>query len=272
METYELSSFLSHTPPYAILSHTWGEDEVTFDIMSDKTARVKLKGWSKVESCCRRAFADGWEWVWMDTCCINKVDTTELGEAINSMFRWYEAAEICYAYLVDVPPKYTLSNRPGCVEPRFRIVDPIDGNGVPWAWNFRGSRWFTRGWTLQELLAPRFLWFLDCEWGDIGSRKKMADEIQRASGIEVKYLWDFKASSVATKMSWAANRFTTREEDRAYSLLGLFDVNIPLIYGEGKRAFLRLQKELIQNQNDESILAWGERASEALHSPHLNGV
>ena len=267
--TYELYSFLNDPPPYAILSHTWGKEEVTFDLISDNVRRYQLEGWVKIVNCCWRARKDGWDWLWVDTCCIDKADSTELGEAINSMYRWYEAAEMCYAYLSDVPPRYRLSDVAGPA-PRDASINPSDGNGIPWVWNFRSSKWFTRGWTLQELLAPRFLLFVDHHWTSIGSREAMAHDIQEATGIEVKYLYDTATSSVATKLSWAANRQTTREEDRAYSLLGLLGVNMPLIYGEGERAFLRLQKEFIQTQNDESVLAWGLRPSQSIESDYMN--
>ncbi|KAF2118786.1 heterokaryon incompatibility protein-domain-containing protein [Lophiotrema nucula] len=244
-ETYKLETFLNNIPPYAILSHTWGEQEILFtDITDDLENAAKLKGWQKVVYCCRRALEDGWQYAWIDTCCINKGDTTELGEAINSMFRWYEDAEVCYAYLADVPPRY------------YAGTGGVDEVG-PWKWHLRSSRWFTRGWTLQELLAPTYLIFLDRTWGLIGSREELASEIQAISGITAKELLNFKTCCLATKLSWAVNRQTTREEDRAYSLLGLLEVNMPLIYGEGERAFQRLQHELIRSYNDESILAWG---------------
>ncbi|KAI1380586.1 heterokaryon incompatibility protein-domain-containing protein [Hypoxylon crocopeplum] len=243
-QTYELKTFTQDIPPYAILSHTWGEEEVSFRNITDREARNKLKGWSKVVNYCRRADRDGWNYVWIDTCCINKNDTTELGEAINSMFRWYEEAQVCYAYLADVPPLYRSTDR--------------DVKSYPWVWHFRSSRWFTRGWTLQELLAPSFLLFVDCSWGTIGPREEYASEIHKATGIRFKHLRDFRSCNLATKLSWAANRETIREEDRAYSLLGILGVNMTLHYGEGKRAFVRLQRELIRNYYDETILAWGK--------------
>lgn len=261
--TYELRIFLDPVPPYAILSHTWGEEEVTFKDHASE-ARIHLKGWSKVTKCCELAAADGWEWVWIDTCCIDKSDSSELSEAINSMLRWYGEAQICYAYLGDVPARVLI--------PPELMADSLtpksDGHGrrkprgFPWKWYFRSSLWFTRGWTLQELLAPSFLRFVDASWGTIGSREEWVDEISAATGIEPRHLLDFQNCSLATKLSWAANRRTTREEDRAYSLLGLLGVNMPLIYGEGKRAFVRLQHELIRSYNDESILAWGTKDSE----------
>jgi hypothetical protein len=256
-QTYQLINFLDKLPPYAILSHTWQDDEVTFSDIGNEIARSRLKGWSKISNCCLRAQKDGYSWVWIDTCCIDKSNPTELGEAINSMCRWYQDAQICYAYLEDVPPRYWL---------RDGGLEGVDGNnGIPWEWYFRSSRWFTRGWTLQELLAPIFVMFLDRGWAEIGSREEYADEIYKSTAVEAKFLWDFRSSSVATRLSWAANHQTTREEDMAYSLLGLLEVNMPLIYGEGKRAFIRLQRELIENHNDETILAWGSKFGKLMH-------
>ncbi|KAI1498407.1 heterokaryon incompatibility protein-domain-containing protein [Biscogniauxia marginata] len=259
-KTLELHTFIGgdDVPPYTVLSHTWGDDEVTFEDMSRSETRTKKQGWDKIVNFCRRAAADGWEYGWIDTCCINKTDASELGEAINSMFRLYEESEVCYAYLTDVPPKYALS--PSASDARGVNEEDRSNNNnkVPWKWYFRSSKWFTRGWTLQELLAPSFLLFLDWNWDDIGSREAWATEVHAATGIETKQLWDFKSCSIATKLSWASGRRTTRVEDRAYSLLGLLGVNMPLIYGEGKRAFVRLQHELIRAHNDETIFAWGD--------------
>ncbi|KAG7284567.1 hypothetical protein NEMBOFW57_010945 [Staphylotrichum longicolle] len=241
--THKLEFFLNpdEIPPYAILSHTWGGDEVTFKDLSAGPLRTykDQAGGRKIIKAAAYAATNGWDYIWIDTCCIDKSDITELSEAINSMFRWYEHAHVCYAYLSDVPPMRPASKH-------------------PWKWSFRSSRWFTRGWTLQELLAPTFLEFLDRDWNLIGSREEWAAEVERATGIEVKQLANFQPCSIATKLSWAAKRQTTRVEDRAYSLLGLLGINMPLIYGEGERAFIRLQHELIRSSNDESIFAWGD--------------
>ncbi|KAK9780289.1 putative HET-domain-containing [Seiridium cardinale] len=238
-----LCTFVKDVPPYAILSHTWGETEVTFqDMLEGK--RESHPGWSKIKRCCSRAAVDGHEYVWIDTCCIDKSDISELSEAINSMFRWYEQAETCYAFLEDVPRKYQ-GLAPGPSDVR-----------VPWIWHFRKSRFFTRGWTLQELLAPRYLVFLDQSWDAIGSREAWADEVCAATGITSEQQSNFMEACVATKLSWAATRKTARVEDRAYSLLGLLGVNMPLIYGEGERSFIRLQEELIRRSADETIFAW----------------
>lgn len=249
--THDLCTFFKDVPPYSILSHTWSDEELTFNDIS-RADRSEHPGWEKIARCCERASHDGWDYVWIDTCCIDKGDATELSEAINSMFLWYEQAGICYAYLQDVPPKYT-GLRPGS----------SDGE-IPWIHRFRDSRWFTRGWTLQELLAPPHVQFLDQTWGPIGSREIWAREVCAATGISPDQQSNFKSACVATKLSWASTRQTTRVEDRAYSLLGLFEVNMPLIYGEGGRAFLRLQEELIRTSADETIFAWTRRHSELI--------
>ncbi|KAJ4286000.1 hypothetical protein N0V88_008151 [Collariella sp. IMI 366227] len=170
--THQLEHFISQdqAPPYAILSHTWGPDEVIFKDLHSGELSYKLKqGWRKIVASALYAANNGWQYIWIDTCCIDKSDITELSEAINSMFRWYEGAQICYAYLADVPA-------------------PLPQPAHPWNWSFRSSRWFTRGWTLQELLAPTFLEFLDSDWNSIGSREEWAAEIQVATGIRAKQL------------------------------------------------------------------------------------
>lgn len=140
VETLKLQEFLSaNVPHYAILSHRWEEEEVTFqDLMSGKGHG--MAGWKKIEGCCQLALHDKLEWVWIDSCCIDKSSSAELSEAINSMFRWYRDAEVCYTFLSDVS---------GPLDERRNMA------------GFRSSKWFTRGWTLQELLAPDELRFFD---------------------------------------------------------------------------------------------------------------
>jgi hypothetical protein len=254
-EACRTTQFLGEVPPYAILSHTWSQEypEVTLRDL-DREDRAELKGWVKIQRACNLAAENGWKWIWIDTCCIDKTDSSELSEAINSMFRWYEEAQICYAYLEDVPASTSATDISNDDQPFNHYFLP---SGFPWKWYVRSSRWFTRGWTLQELLAPAFLVLVDGGWTIIGSREAWTDEICKATALEPKHLLNFRDCSLATKMSWAVNRRTTREEDRAYSLLGLLGVHMPLIYGEGKKAFVRLQHELMRNYNDESLLAWG---------------
>lgn len=236
VNTKQLKEFQANIPPYAILSHTWEDDEVTFRDLTQApdTARTK-SGWRKIENTCEIAAEDGWTWIWIDTCGIDKTSSTELSEAINSMFQWYQRAVICYAYLND----YINHSE-----------QDVQMN------SFHRSRWFTRGWTLQELIAPRDVWFYDRNWTSIGSRTLLAHHIESATGASLNNLLNFKSCSVAKRMSWASKRQTTREEDLAYCLLGLFDINMPLLYGEGSKAFIRLQLEIMRNSDDESIFVW----------------
>ena len=221
-------------PRYAILSHTWGPDteEVSFKDMMDGTGKSK-PGYDKIRFCGEQARRDGLQYFWIDTCCIDKSSSTELQEAINSMFRWYRDAAKCYVYLADV-------SRPA-----------LDADGkssqLPWESSFRKSRWFTRGWTLQELVAPASVEFFSKEGEQLGNKRSLERHIHEVTGIPVKALQGSPLSdfSVPERMSWAEKRETTRKEDKAYSLLGIFDVHMPLIYGEGReKAFKRLREEI----------------------------
>ena len=233
--TLRLEEFHSaNVPHYAILSHTWGEDEFVFPDWS-RSDRQYSAGYEKVKSCCALAASEGWRYVWIDTCCIDKSSSAELTESINSMWKWYANSRVCYVHLADfslAPEKLGVSSA------------------------FEGSRWFTRGWTLQELLAPPTVIFYDRRWVEIGSRRFLKTALSKICRISPDHLEDPMPACIATKMSWAARRHTSREEDQAYSLLGLFDINMPLIYGEGSKAFLRLQYEIIQHSSDETIFAW----------------
>ncbi|KAI0856496.1 heterokaryon incompatibility protein-domain-containing protein [Xylaria cubensis] len=246
--TLKLKAFIGdEKPKYAILSHTWGDDEVLFEDLQHKSIkRWKDKsGADKVLKSCEICVKHGIAYIWIDTCCIDKNSSSELSEAINSMFKWYMDSLVCYAYLSDV-----LSTD---------LRDPKNGI-VP----FEESRWFTRGWTLQELIAPAEVRFFDKLWSYVGRRNRLAEKIHRITGIDKKVLRyrdarhifdEIGTLSVHTKMVWARCRMTTRVEDRAYSLMGLFDVNMPLLYGEGGvKAFQRLQYEIVKSTNDQSIL------------------
>ncbi|KAI0888157.1 HET-domain-containing protein [Annulohypoxylon maeteangense] len=233
-------------PPYAILSHTWVEgEEISFREFIDPNLSTTTKsGFHKIKGACKIARQDGIDWIWIDTNCIDKASSAELTEAINSMYNWYKGSEVCYAYLSDVTD--------------FPLRDGEDG---PYDLNsqFRQSKWFLRGWTLQELIAPRRLVFYSSSWAKIGDRSDLASDISAVTGIETRLLRgvaDIHAVSIAKKMSWAARRETTRVEDIAYCLLGLFDVNMPLLYGEGTKAFTRLQEEIIKTSNDHTVFCW----------------
>ncbi|KAJ2991658.1 hypothetical protein NUW58_g2437 [Xylaria curta] len=239
IDSLELEEYVSHNaPPYTILSHTWGLEEITFrDLQNgDFTRPIGLR---KLQLLCDQTRHDGYQFTWIDTCCIDKSSGAELAESINSMYEWYSKAKICYVYLSDV--LYTQGEK-------------IDRNSA-----FYRSRWFTRGWTLQELLAPSLVIFFDTSWCPIGSKKTLLDVISDTTGIPSSCLSGTTVPaefSVATRFSWASKRTCTRPEDVAYSLMGLFNINMPLIYGEGERAFLRLQEEIVKINNDPSILAW----------------
>jgi hypothetical protein len=220
-------------PRYAILSHTWGEDteEVTFDDLTNGTGRDK-PGYKKILFCGAQAAQDKIQYFWLDTCCISKSSSAELTEAINSMFKWYRASEVCYAFLSDLEP----------------------GNE-----SLRECKWFQRGWTLQELIAPSNVRFYDKKWNFRGDKLSLRSELASITQIDPGVLTNVVSLAevpVAVRMSWAATRKTTREEDRAYSLLGIFQINMPMLYGEGEKAFIRLQEEIIKDSPDMSIFGW----------------
>ncbi|KAH6627473.1 hypothetical protein F5144DRAFT_593683 [Chaetomium tenue] len=200
--------FEKNTPPYAILSHRWGDEEVILQDLSDRSAAIQKTGYRKLEGTCRRALKEGF-------------NSAELSEAINSMFRWYQNAAICYVYLSDVASGLTNHS---------------------FALQFRKSKWFTRGAGLSDTISditginPKFL----------GNDRQAEARIQSL----------LAQASVAERMSWASARQTTRVEDIAYSPLGIFSVNMPLLYGEGENAFLRLQHTIAGQSSDQRLFAW----------------
>lgn len=237
--TIQVEEFLGpDVPRYSILSHRWEDEEVTLRDLNNGHYKTMI-GYQKILGCCRISRIEGFGYTWIDSCCIDKSSSAELSEAINSMFNWYKHAAVCYAYLSDVAVPSDLAN----------------------------SKWFERGWTLQELIAPGVVVFLDASWREIGTRASLAHAISAASEIDEELLSTLRPTeditsilrgrySVATRMSWAARRTTTRLEDQAYCLMGLFDVNMPLLYGEGSKAFRRLQQEIMNDSDDDSIFAW----------------
>jgi ankyrin repeat protein len=271
-------------PEYAILSHTWGAEEITYqDIQLLNNRRMAAvfntgvkdkKGFLKVKKAANLAAKDGYSYIWIDTCCIDKSSSAELSEAINSMYRWYEESEMCYAYLFDVAAAW--------------MQLPSDSHST-----FKSSRWFTRGWTLQELIAPSHVQFYAGDWSYLGVKSHSLsslwegrtslgssainnigpDLLSEITGIDRRVLEGTlrpQKVGVATRMSWAALRKTTRVEDIAYSLLGIFSVNIPLLYGEGRRAFIRLQEAILRETDDQSIFAW--RAQTETKLDHFSGL
>ena len=267
-KSHEFGEFFdSDVPKYAILSHRWGEQEVLYKEFK-KGKASEGPGLNKVREFCALAAQDGFGWIWIDTCCIDKRSSAELSEAINSMYRWYNRSAVCYVYLGDVC--YSPSEISILKDIQDKSVHPAYGYAGPPSfsifheWNalkqkFRKSSWFCRGWDLQELLAPVDIKFFDKRWTLIGDGQQLKDDISEITGITIDHLsYNFYMfASIAQKMSWASRRETSRGEDLAYCLLGLFDINMPLLYGEGAdKAFYRLQREILRTSNGESIFAW----------------
>jgi hypothetical protein len=219
--------------PYAILSHTWGKDsdEMSFADLHSGSGDMKLK-YKKLRFCGDQAANDGLRYFWVDTCCIDQSSSAELSKAITSMFRWYGGAVRCYVYLADVPA---------------RVGESTCESSRPWEPALRSSRWFTRGWTLQELLAPRSVEFFDQHGTRIGDKRSLEQLLREVTKIPLPALRNAPLDEfgVGERMSWAKDRETKRGEDQAYCLLGLFGVSMLPNYGEGvERAFTRLQKEI----------------------------
>ncbi|KAH7074055.1 hypothetical protein FB567DRAFT_188329 [Paraphoma chrysanthemicola] len=212
-------------PPYAILSHTWGGQEVTLNDLRDYSNVEEVdamfkEGYRKIFFCAQQARRDNLEYFWVDTCCIDRTNNVELSEAINSMFFWYQNAQKCYVYLSDV-------NRSES--------------------DLRKSRWFTRGWTLQELLAPHSVEFYSRDGARLGTKESLKHIIHNITKIPDDALSGTQLSefTVRERFSWAGKRQTTRGEDKAYCLFGIFGVYLSPIYGEGeKNAIRRLKKEV----------------------------
>jgi hypothetical protein len=231
----------SSVPPYAILSHTWGPngEEVTYQDLFSGAAKEKT-GYRKLTFCREQAAKDGLHHFWIDTCCIDKASSAELSEAITSMFLWYSDSAQCYVFLSDVS-----------VEGQKTDYDDFN---FTWEFAFRTSRWFSRGWTLQELLAPSVLRFFSREGRQLGDKLSLEKVISEITHIPILALRNkpLNTFSVQERMSWTKNRQTTRKEDEAYALLGLFGISMLPMYGEGKEhALKRLRKKIIKYSGDE---------------------
>ena len=244
-QTLEFEEFFEfNVPTYLILSHRWEGKETSFQVFEASKHNTfhpayASTGITKIRTFCNLAEKAGFQWAWIDTCCIDKTSSAELTEAINSMWSWYASATACYVYLSDVVSEKDHSMKE----------------------QLCGSRWFTRGWTLQELLAPRKQHFFDSSWKLLGQRDDdtMSEALSTITGISTRYFGNIKAirsATIAERMHWVSTRETSRIEDLAYCMLGIFGINIPLIYGEGLNAFLRLQTEIIKISDDETIFAW----------------
>jgi hypothetical protein len=269
-------------------SSTWDTEALRIDLEDAKSTSllvasyphlaraVMKKGWGKIVGCCREVRRLGMRYVWIDTCCIDQKSSSEVYESINSMFDWYRIAKLCLAYLSDVTDGLNTGDNDDIDTYIDRAVDSartlrltssasqrrsLRGSGV----NFNRSQWFHRGWTLQELIAPAEVWFYQYDWQLLGLRSSLAYRISCITDIDELILQKngllcLHSFSVATKMSWAAGRRTSRPEDRAYSLMGLFGINMPTLYGEGEEAaFFRLQTKIFQVFSDHSIFAWEPR-------------
>ncbi|KAK3716627.1 hypothetical protein LTR37_006257 [Vermiconidia calcicola] len=265
--TYELVNVeesFRETPPYAILSHRWQGKEIVFkDLSSAPLSSFERRegseeSFTKIRGACALAQNEDpkLEYIWIDTCCIDKSSSEELRTALNSMFKWYHEAEVCYTFLFDVT--YSGWNKrmfDSNLEHRKEKENPRD----------QASEWFERGWTLQELFAPVSMEFYDKHWKPMGTRDQLAELVGEKAGIDSRYLKDdgsqkylFREASVAVKMSWMVGRMTRDVEDIAYSLLGIFNVNLIQQYGEGHKAFSRLQETIMADTGsfDESLFAW----------------
>ncbi|KAI6160214.1 heterokaryon incompatibility protein-domain-containing protein [Pisolithus thermaeus] len=253
LPTNVFEDFDDKTATYAILSHRW-EDEVNYDEMTGliKTNEYygnevrQRTGYKKIIKSCKQAVQDGHRCIWIDTCCIDRRSSSELSEAINSMYRWYRKSQTCYVYLHDVEDT---------VFPTRQDFHRFD-NASGW------PEWFSHGWTLQELIAPKQIKFFNKNWVFIGDKEGLAMMLEKITRIPFDVLKEGhipRRLCTAEIMSWAADRMTTRVEDRAYSLLGLFGVNMPILYGEGEKAFQRLQVEIIRVSGNLSIFAWNPK-------------
>lgn len=237
-DTFEFAQIPHNdVPRYAILSHTWGTDdqELTFRDIAEGAGKDK-DGYKKLEFCAGQAVKDGLKHCWIDTCCIDKTNSTELGTAINSMFRWYRQAEKCYVYLTDVSLDTASSE-----------TNEDDLRRASWKIAFRRSRWMTRGWTLQELVAPRSVDFFSKNGSKLGDKRTLEDLLHETTGISVEVLRGRPLAdlSINERFSWLETRSTKVPEDRAYCMFGIFDVQLPLIYSEGEeKAMARLRSEI----------------------------
>ncbi|GIZ38059.1 hypothetical protein CKM354_000148500 [Cercospora kikuchii] len=261
-DTLELEEFFEPAiPSYAILSHRWTNHETTFKDYK-KGRKLESLGHRKTVDFCAVARSRGHPYAWIDTACIDKQSSSELSEAINSMYRWYQMSAECLVHLADV--MYTdIPPRSGKLTERLHQQLCL-------------SDWFTRGWTLQELIAPRCVLFFTQDWKLFGCKSTasrtingfrandtacmdLADALSSITSIPKELLtfqWPLEEYTIAARAKWLANRKVTRIEDQAYCALGLFGVNMGLLYGEGKRAWSRLQEEIVRNSHDESIFAW----------------
>ncbi|KAI5921124.1 heterokaryon incompatibility protein-domain-containing protein [Camillea tinctor] len=260
-ETFKLEYVVnSEEHSYAILSHIWEDEEVSFQQFQDLDSCRSMKGYKKIEKTVELARGKGLKHAWVDACCIDKSSSAELSEAINSMFKWYADSRVCFAYLSDLPSISELASSHSGGDRRHIKIQ----------WKaFAKCRWFTRGWTLQELISPGILEFYDSGWNFYGTKETEVEYLEYITKMPLQVLLhreDMRGIPVAFRMSWAANRVTTRVEDIAYCLLGIFDINMALLYGEGHKAFMRLQEEICKQTPDLTLFAWSANVQNLSHS------
>ena len=246
--SYFIFKYIRNLFKFAIFSHRWGDDEPQFsDMLDRRLAKKPTIGYQKLLKFCERATGYDCCYAWSDTCCINKESSVELDEAIRSMYRWYSIATVCIVHLAQSLTVHDFGSEP----------------------------WFTRGWTLQELLAPQVIKFYGKDWEPICREMNTSDRagdkaikevwsaIEAVTGIPHDDLWHFVPSCdrVAEKMKWASPRKTTKIEDAAYSLLGLFNVSLSIAYGEADRAWYRLMSVIANECTDASFFAWAGQPS-----------
>jgi tetratricopeptide (TPR) repeat protein len=243
-------------PPYAILSHRWTDSEMLIEHVSNSTYKEREEGYRKLEFCAKQAAQDKLQYFWIDTCCIDRWNTSERSEAINSMFQWYKNATRCYVFLPDVS-----------VSTAIESVQRSD-----WEASFRASAWFTRGWTLQELIAPVSVKFFSCEGHRLGDKASLDQLLHDITGIPLAALRNCPLDQFSTseRRRWADNRVTTEEEDIVYCLLGVLGVSMSTSYGERKESALsRLQAEIEAAGSAPSIIPFSQNESFVGREPQL---
>ncbi|KAF1836479.1 kinesin light chain [Decorospora gaudefroyi] len=241
-----LTDFRGETiPPYAILSHRWSDSEILIEDISNRTYKEKEEGYRKLQFCAERAAQDELQYFWIDTCCIDRWNLRERSKAINSMFQWYKNATRCYVFLSDVSVS--------------TAIEPVQRSD--WEALFRASAWFTRGWTLQELIAPVLVEFFSREGYPIGNKASLDHLLHDITNIPLAALRNCPLDQFTTseRERWAKSRGTTEVEDVVYCLLGILGVSMPTAYGEGKEsARRRLQAEVEAAANAPSIIPFSQ--------------
>jgi tetratricopeptide (TPR) repeat protein len=247
------------TPPYAILSHRWSDSEILIEHISNGAYKEKEEGYQKLQFCAERAARDELQYFWIDTCCIDRWNNNERSKAINSMFQWYRNATRCYVFLSDV----SVSTE----------TEPIQRSD--WEASFRNSAWFTRGWTLQELIAPVSVEFFSRGGHCLGDKASLEQLLCDISSIPLAALRNCPLDQFSTseRMHWAENRTTTEQEDIVYCLLGILGISMPVTYGEGQEnARRRLQAEIEAAGSAPSIIPFSRNESFVDREPQLAEV